>query len=320
MSPTPSWQPDVLGAPYETLVLPLADDEEGPVVATLVRSRTEAASPRGAVLHVHGFADYFFQTGLAQWWNARGYDFHALDLRKYGRSWLPHQTPTYVADLATYDEDLDAALAVVAAEHDRVVLSGHSTGGLVVPLWWHDRRPAGVVGCVLNSPWLDLRGSWLVRALATPVVDAVGARRPMRVLEREVSGNYARSLHRDHGGEWDFDLRWKPVESFPVRLGWLRAVRRGHARVHAGLDVPGPVLVLGSDRTGSDSVSGPELFETDVVLDVEQIRRWSTQLGRHVSLVQVPGAMHDVYLSRSTARERVYDELGRWVGAYVDPA
>ena len=68
-----------------------------------------------AVLHVHGFADYFFQTGLAEWWDARGYDFYAVDLRKYGRSWLPHQTPTYVDDLATYAEDLDAALAVITA-------------------------------------------------------------------------------------------------------------------------------------------------------------------------------------------------------------
>jgi alpha-beta hydrolase superfamily lysophospholipase len=79
---------------------------------------------------VHGFADYFFQTVAADWWVERGYDFYALDLRKYGRSWLPHQTPTYVADVTTYYEDLDAALAVVAAGHDHVVMSAHSTGGL----------------------------------------------------------------------------------------------------------------------------------------------------------------------------------------------
>ena len=65
--------------------------DEGEVVATLVhrpavrppRSRTKV---RQAVLHVHGFADYFFQTEFADWWAERGYDFYALDLRKYGRS------------------------------------------------------------------------------------------------------------------------------------------------------------------------------------------------------------------------------------------
>ena len=130
---------DVLGAPYTARTLPLRPDDEGAVVATLV-SRRAARPTNRAVLHVHGFADYFFQTVAADWWVERGYDFYALDLRKYGRSWLPHQTPTYVADVTTYYEDLDAALAVVASEHDHVVMSAHSTGGLTVPLWMHDRQ------------------------------------------------------------------------------------------------------------------------------------------------------------------------------------
>ena len=104
---------DVLGAPYTAETLELPDDEEGKVVATLVRrpARSGRAGRRTtkAVLHVHGFADYFFQTAYAEWWNERGYDFFALDLRKYGRSILPHQTPNYVADLTDYYPELDLA-------------------------------------------------------------------------------------------------------------------------------------------------------------------------------------------------------------------
>jgi alpha-beta hydrolase superfamily lysophospholipase len=58
----------------------------------------------------------------------------------------------------------------------------------------------------------------------------------------------------------------------------------------------------------------------DIVLDVSQIRRWATSLGRHVTYVGVDGAMHDVFLSREEARNRAYDELGRWLDAYVDRA
>ena len=75
---------DVLGAPYSAETLELPSDDEGEVVATLV-SRRAAESHGRAVLHVHGFADYFFQTVAADWWVERGYDFYALDLRKYGR-------------------------------------------------------------------------------------------------------------------------------------------------------------------------------------------------------------------------------------------
>ncbi|MEP6817416.1 MAG: alpha/beta hydrolase [Marmoricola sp.] len=308
---------DVLGAPYTARTLRLRPDDEGAVVATLVRRATKE-STRKAVLHVHGFADYFFQTAAADWWVAQGYDFYAVDLRKYGRSWLPHQTPNYVADLTTYYEELDAAHAVVAAGHDHIVMSGHSTGGLSVSLWLHDRRPPKVVGLVLNSPWLEMANSLLMRTLGTMLIDRVGALQPMRAIPRDVSGLYARTLHRELDGEWDFDLSWKPLESFVVYAGWLRAVRRAHARVHRGIDVGTAVLVLSSARSGHPRDVGEVAMTTDIVLDVKQIRHWAPYLGTHVTIAQVEGAMHDVTLSAQPARDRVFDELGRWLGAYVD--
>ena len=271
------------------------------------------------MLYVHGFADYFFQTGFAQWWLERGYDFYALDLRKYGRSIRPGQTPTYVTDLADYDAELDVAWQRITERdgHEQVVVAAHSTGGLVTSLWLDRRRPAELVGLVLNSPWLDLQGSVLLRTVGTAVIKQLGARQPMREIRRDVSGLYGRSLHRDHGGEWDFDLTWKPLESFAVYVGWLRAVRTGHARLQRGLDVPAPVLVLSSDRSGVPTEMGDEVHSADIVLEVPQIRRWATALGAHVTYVAVPGARHDVVLSRPDARRRAYDEIERWHRAYV---
>ena len=92
---------DVLGEPYLAETLPLPPDEEGEVVATLVR-RAAAGPTTKAVLHLHGFADYFFQTAYAEWWNDLGYDFYAIDMRKYGRSLRPPQTPNFVTDLRDY--------------------------------------------------------------------------------------------------------------------------------------------------------------------------------------------------------------------------
>ena len=106
------WQPDVLGEPYEARTLELRDDQEGRVVATLVRRRAAAPTTR-AVVYVHGFVDYFFQTHLADHFVDAGWDFYALDLRKYGRSLLPHQTPNYTTSVAAYAEEVDAAVRVV---------------------------------------------------------------------------------------------------------------------------------------------------------------------------------------------------------------
>jgi alpha-beta hydrolase superfamily lysophospholipase len=308
---------DVLGPPYVARTLPLRPDVEGEVVATLVH-RPAAAPTTAAVLHVHGFADYFFQTVAADFWHDRGYDFYALDLRKYGRSLRPHQTPNFTTDLADYYEELDQALAIIRRTHDRVVLSAHSTGGLTVPLWVVDRR-VEAAGLVLNAPWLDMHGDVLTRQLAMPLLHRVGARAARVEVPRRVTGFYARSLHRHHEGEWDFELGWKPLRSWPVYAGWVRAIRTGQARIAAGLDIAAPVLVLSSTRSSRPaSMEDPDVFGTDIVLDVEQIRRRATSLGRHVTLAQVDGAMHDVTLSRPAVRTVVFDEIDRFLTAYVD--
>ena len=72
-----------------------------------------AASPTRAATHavlvVHGFTDYFFNTELADHFAARGFAFYALDLHKCGRSWREGQTPHFTTDLARYDAELERA-------------------------------------------------------------------------------------------------------------------------------------------------------------------------------------------------------------------
>ncbi len=309
---------DVLGEPWTAETIHFPPDDEGPVVATLVHRA--AATPTGrAVLHVHGFADYFFQTAYAEWWLSRGYDFYALDLRKCGRSLLPHQSPHFAHDLTDYYPDLDSAWHRVVERdgHDHVVLSAHSTGGLTSSLWADERRP-GAVAMVLNAPWLDMQGSTMMRTVGTVAIKRIGRHTPYRVVPRKSDGLYARSLHLEHEGEWAFDTELKPILSFPVFAGWLRAIRSGHARLQRGLDVGCPVLVLSSASTAWPQAMGEDVHQNDVVLDVEQIRRWSTSLGRHVTYVAIPGARHDVTLSRAEPRAQVYEALDRWVTAYVD--
>jgi alpha-beta hydrolase superfamily lysophospholipase len=308
------WETDVLGAPYLLETIPLPDDDEGTVVCSLVL--LAAPSPtRRAVLYVHGFCDYFFQRQYAQWWVDRGYDFYAVDLRKYGRSLRDHQSAGYAGDMADYLPDLDEAWARITERdgHDHVIVSAHSTGGLVVALWADARQPS-LAGMVLNSPWVDMHGPFWVR-LGSSVVKQLGSYRPRREIPRSVSPAYGQALHRDFEGEWDYNLDWKPLGSWPVYAGWVRATRRGHARVHRGLDVPCPVLVLTSGATGR---SADDVWDKDVVLDVKQMRRWATALARRVTVISVEGAIHDVVLSRSEVREVVYDELDRWVSAYAE--
>ena len=148
-SPPGVWVPDVLEG-FERLTIPLEVDEEGPNAATLVRvARDPASGDRAAgrlrhripVLYVHGWSDYFYNAPLARLFEERGYAFHALDLRKYGRSLRPGQTPGWAESLQVYDDEIGSALRLIAGEHpEPPVLMGHSTGGLTLSLW-ADRHP-----------------------------------------------------------------------------------------------------------------------------------------------------------------------------------
>jgi alpha-beta hydrolase superfamily lysophospholipase len=317
----PSWQPDLLGEGYRQHVIELGTDPdgEGTVAAVLVRREPrEGEVADGAVLYVHGFSDYFFQTALADFFAARGLAFYALDLRKSGRARRPGQTAHYVSDLTLCERELDSALAIVAAEHPDtpVVLAAHSTGGLILPLWLDRRRAAGrlapVTALVLNSPWFDLQGKPVYRGPLTQALRVLAHLQPYRDLKLP-PGVYGQTLHVSGTGEWDFDLRLKPLAGFPVTVGWLNAVRRGHARLHRGLDVGVPSLVLRSTRSDFSRRYSPLSDRADTVLDVTQIARWAGCLGGETTVVPIEGARHDVFLSMPEPREHAYAVLGAWL-------
>lgn len=312
---------DVLGQPFTAETIELDDDAEGAVVATLVKRSAPSPTTR-AVLYLHGFSDYFFHVHVAELFNELGYDFYALDLRKYGRSLLAHQTHGFCTDLSDYDPELDAAHALVTERdgHDRLVIVAHSTGGLIAPLWADARRQQGRTvadAFILNSPWLDLQGSLLLRTLGTRAIDEIGARRPYQVIPRSITEVYTDGLHRDRHGEWDYDLTLKPATGLPIRAGWLRAVRRGHRRLHRGIDVGAPVLVLASRRTSFSEEWSDDVASCDIILDVEQIARWAHRLGSQVTIARLDGAIHDVFLSGKDVREEAFGISRRWLGSVL---
>ncbi|MGZ8804750.1 MAG: alpha/beta hydrolase [Microbacterium sp.] len=323
------WIPDVLGEPFEQRTLPLGEDDEGPVVATLVRSladRTVLSQLFGDrralhgvdVLYVHGWSDYFFQRGLAQYWTDRGADFYALDLRKYGRSLRPGQTPGYITDLAAYDEDIAAALAAMgrpsedAAPEHRLVLIGHSTGGLTLSLW-ASRHPGVAAAVILNSPWLEFQLSAVTRAAVAPMVGLQARLRPLDTLPQVDLGFYSRAQREARGSDLDVNLEWRPEQTMAVHHGWLNAILAGHAQVAAGLAIDAPVCVLISKSSAVPTRWSDELTRADTVLVVDDIARAALKLGESVTVERIPGALHDIFLSRADARDIAYERLDRWV-------
>lgn len=320
-----AWSPDILGAGFEQQTLELGESDEGGPVATLVRrmpSFTAAlAGPlRDAdVLYVHGWSDYFFQTELARFWSRLGARFHAVDLRGYGRSLREGQTPGYIADLDEYDADIAAAL--FAMGHDleggsrrrKLVLMGHSTGGLTLTLWT-SRHPGVADALVLNSPWLELQVGGLARQALAPLVQWRAAVDPLGTHPEVDLGFYTRA-QTEIGAlpVPEYRAAWRPERGFPTHPGWLAAIVRGHARIAAGVDVGCPTLVMLSTRTTTPMQWNEAMTRSDSVLVVDDIAKAATRIGRAVTIVRITDGIHDLFLSRPEPRADAYAQLDRWL-------
>jgi alpha-beta hydrolase superfamily lysophospholipase len=324
------WEPDVLDGYWQyTIPLGVDPDDEGEIVATLIRKGpgdNGASSAKHAVLAVHGYTDYFFNIELAEAFTARGFAFYALDLRKCGRSWREGQTPHFTTNLSRYDVELEQAAALIAGETAgaRMLVYGHSAGGLIVTLWLDRLRSRGatsrlgITGLVLNSPFFDLHGPAVIRAAVTSAAMGAASRLgSKRVVRGATDGGYGTSLHRDYGGEFDYNLSWKPAGGFPVTVGWIHAIRRGQAQLHRGLDVGVPNLILRSDRSIPETKDPAAMQAGDAVLDVAQIARWAGCVGNRTTIVPVADAKHDVFLSLAEPRQVAYRELAAWLDWYT---
>ncbi|MGO1950690.1 MAG: alpha/beta fold hydrolase [Mycobacteriaceae bacterium] len=342
------FEPDLLGPDYTRHTIEIGPDpdrEPGTVVTTLVRHRPQDDTgdagatdwgARPALLFVHGMTDFFFQTHVAEHFHARGYAVYGLDLRKCGRSHRDGQTWHHVTSQSIYDEDLSIAVSLLGAGHAGVVPVGHSTGGLDVTMFLArlhaaaDRGDAArgalhraVSGAVLNSPWLGLQfdaGTNLIIRRLFPKVATVA---PRWHVPGGINPTYGRTLHVEENGEWDYDRTLKPLLPRPKQVSWLVGVNREIEKLHTGRWSTGvPTLLVCSDasspgRSTSDGNGGrvPEelAYVTDTVLRPSQMLAAAPLVDPTCEVQVIPGAVHDVFLSRPEVRSAAFTAVDGWL-------
>jgi alpha-beta hydrolase superfamily lysophospholipase len=304
---------EIAGFEQATLSIPAEDD--GELCATLVRTVGPNQDPRPAVLYVHGFVDYFFHTHVAEAFEQAGFRFYALDLRRYGRSLREKNRACGAQTVDDYFFELDWAVATIRAQHG--TLSGiiaHSTGGLIASLYLDARRGQGVTqALVLNSPFLQfnfsrwhLAQAWLVVKLAKIA--------PHLALPHKINAVYGKTIHRSEGGEWDYDLKKKPIQGFTLVTGWFRMIAVAHRRVRKGLSVDVPILCMHSARSHMPGTSPVDADRReDIVLNVEHIKALSRKLGPRVTLFEVPDGIHDLTLSCREARGLAINKMVQFI-------
>ena len=289
----------------------LKADYEGRAEAILIQSKLKESKGK-AMLYVHGFVDYFFQAELADWANKLGFNFYAIDLRKYGRSILPHQKPNNFRSYREYFEELDLAVETIMKKdgNEMLVLMGHSTGGLIGSLYTHHRRDKGIINAViLNSPFFDFNMPFMVKKLVLPLSAATGKLFPNLPSPEGLKKGYPISLHKDYSGEWDFNFDYKPIEGFSLNFGWINAIHTAQRELQQGLEIHVPVLVMHASKSVTPGNYRTEMHTADAVLDVKDISRYAKGLGSNTEVAIIEDGIHDLILSKKGVREVAYSVM-----------
>lgn len=294
----------------------LLDDYQGKAQATLVEMPATESSTR-AVLYIHGYIDYFFQYHMAEQFNVSGFNFYAVDLRKYGRSILRGQRPYYCRSVSEYYPEIDAAIDIICTRgNSDITLLGHSTGGLLSSLYCTQGTKRQYINrLILNSPFFEFNTYWFKRRIAIPLSGIVSRLFPYAHKTNELSPHYFSSVHSSEHGEWDFDQRLKPKDGVPLYFAWLGAIFWAQHRLRKGLSISIPILVMHSTHSWWGKQWDKQATASDSVLNVRHIVKYAPRLGKNVTLQSIDDGLHDLVLSKKEVRERVLADMIGWINS-----
>jgi alpha-beta hydrolase superfamily lysophospholipase len=308
---------DILGDEFEQATIQQPDDYEGKVICTLVKRRD--VQSKVGVLYIHGFSDYFFQAEMAEKFSKQGFAFYALDLRKYGRSHLKIQKICNVRNLNEYFADIDTALSIMHQEGvDKILLSGHSTGGLIVSLYANQRIGNELFDAIyLNSPFFDMNLNPILKKIVLPLVVKKGNKTPNKIMKGGLSPWYGMSIYYKDKGEWQYNLAWKPHNAPSLNYGWLKAIYDGQKQIQKGIKLSKPTLVMHSKNSVYTKKWKDEMLTGDAVLNVKDIEKYAKKIKGNVQIQSIENGMHDLILSKKSVRDEVYFKLFKWLESAI---
>ena len=306
-----TYQKDILDR-FEQRKIHLKADYEGFVIATLIKKNVIHSNK--AVLYIHGFNDYFFQADMATAFNENGINFYAIDLRRYGRSYLSHQKFNDIRNLKSYYEEIDKAIDIIKAEgNSAIFLMGHSTGGLITTLYAKDHpNETSIKGIILNSPFYDFNKPLLTK-LILPLASTIGKLLPNIKISGGFTEEYGKSIHINYNGEWDYNLEWKPNIAPPINLGWIRAIYKAQQELKKSFRLSQPALILHSDSSVTNEKDLNQISTRDAILNVKDINRVAQNIQSTKQISIIKGGLHDLALSQQTVRKEFYKVIFSWI-------
>lgn len=283
-----------------------------------LRAARWPGGPRGTVLLLNGRTEFIekYLEPVAEL-RSRGFAVWSLDWRGQGLSsrLLADPVPGHAVRFADHLADLDLLLdrlVLLDAGSRLLVLVAHSMGGHLGAHLLARRAPL-FARAVLSAPMMDFRhkrglSRHSVRLLsaAACLVPGVAARpgpgtSRLPPLDRPFEDNPLTGCPNRYAADAAWMRDQPALQVGGATWGWLRAASASIAALHRpgfarAITCPVLVLVAGDDR----------------LVDNRAARRFTSRLP-HGTLVEVPGARHELLREHDAHRRMVWDAVDRFL-------
>ena len=259
----------------------------------LRRHEWPVPSPALTLALCHGYGEHAGRYAhVAEALNRHSIAVTTADLRGHG---LSPGEPGRIERFSDYLEDLDSIVerARGLAAGGPLALLGHSMGGLITLDWLLTRRPEGLVGVVVTSPFVDLpRGPRLLARLLSPLSGVLpGLRAEVGFASEELS--HDPEMNRAHAED-------PLIRGRAVLRSITEARRAGRRVLRRAAELPGPLLLL---YAGADRVVSAEA--TDRL--VARLRMPDRTCRR------LEGLHHEILNESPEVREPLLEEIAEWL-------
>jgi alpha-beta hydrolase superfamily lysophospholipase len=254
-------------------------------------------------------------------------------MRKCGRSIISpeqDQYKHYCNDLHEYDEEINLAIEHIIQQakttNRKILLFGHSTGGLIATLYTRSgSRRTDIDGLILNSPYFSPAKTTFLESILLKLL--IKCRRSQDID----AGWYGRSIHLSDRGEWNFDLKIKPIEQIRLHGAFFTAVNTIQEElIKQPILIQCPILFMCSNRSikpgktwRDEYAEGKEkhhfhpnlqyIYLVDLVLDVKTMQHIAATIGTQVTIHEIENAKHDIFLSKEFVREKAFHLMFYWL-------
>ncbi len=258
-----------------------------------------------AILYIHGCPEEYDDNYIGEYFSAKGYDFHIIDLR----CGLPNMHHRQFNSLDDYFPLIDAAINIIASQgNSHITMVGRSFGGLIASLYCASGKERRQISkLILKAPELELNKGWLKRKVTIPVAEAMDKlRRRMAKSKPSYDNPMSASYYMDERPDAGMP---GAEEAFAAYHTWLKALREGQKRVRNGLNIQIPVLVLLPEKSSGYKSWNDDALVSDIITDADYIKKYKQILGANVTHAEVPDSQSNPVFWSEDVRKNVLSAM-----------